>query len=231
MPILYEHGETKEKRSNKPWFFVIGFLILAASLIWLYLYLDSENSFSIDDSENRAITTTYDPGEVPTKLVDEPTYTIRVPEGWQESDRYLDNGRLFVEYRGAEGTQEHAQSISIFSNGLPSDASATRLLPITARDDGTLKINNISERCHTFTDNAQAVATPEPELARWNEVDFSCNFSTILNTIGTGVPGEGQLATVKGPETESTYFFRFSDQNTTTNFEVFKEILRSFQAK
>ncbi len=231
MPKLYTHGHIKDKSSNKRWWvFFLGAILLIAS-VWLYVYIDTSQSKVIDDSENRAITSEYKVEKTEARAIDEPTYTMEVPLGWIETDRYLDNGRLFVEYRGPKGTMEHGRKVEIYSGGLPRDPSSTRLVEISNKNGSELKVGRISDRCHTFTDSLEQVATPEPELAKWNNIEFMCNFSAAMNTISAGSVNDGQLILLNGEITSNSYFFRYSDQNTTTNFDIFKDILESFEAK
>lgn len=229
------HFRKKRHRRRNRYLQIIGitlFLLLVIGLFFIYDILRNQSN-EIEGSTS-VVTQSTQIGAF--QKVDEPTYTIELPDDWKETDRFDRKYQKGVTWQSTR-EKEADRWLTIYVDKLPTNRPLNRIVPLAATGGGYFNIGNLSDECASFTqggsyDAAKAIKS-KPTLGQWEEVDFLCNLPRPFeNEVGTASKQAVNSVSVKGPKQgKHDYFFLYTDHNNQANYQIFLEALKTFQAK
>lgn len=209
---------------------VLLVILCAGLLIWRDL---GRNNASTTDS-SPVVTTTEQIVQAAKVRIDEPLFSLELPNAWEEVRRQQDPEQI-IEWKGTT-RDDNAQSMVLYIDTIPETMAVNRLLPVAA-EGSRLSVGNISDNCTAFTDGGdltpQTLSNARPTAAKWEQVDFICDLPNYLrNVIGTGSVGNINRVRVAGSQgAEHSYFFVYTDHGAHPDDSTAVAIIKSFQAK
>lgn len=228
---MYQHGKRTKIKSNPKAFlqfiFVLGFFFVATAII-----LRNDIAGSDDEKTTVPIVSEVAGASDKSLMVNEPLFSMKLPEDWSLSNRVQANYANYYEWRSSKkGGDDRLLRLHI--NIMPQSYKIVRMQPIMP-DGNKLKLGNLSSSCIDFAIGAGTVQRPSDNAsaeAKWENVSFICDPINNNQTIGTGVPGGGIGATMSGSQGQSTFFFYYEDHNIRPDDEILRSALSSFTAK
>ena len=200
-------------------------LVIGVFVWWLIVRGDHSNSANFDrlgstptnQSDNKEFTTPY--------------FKIALPPTW------IDKGRknpysyeVYYEYQNSETNYDN-RWLRVYVDVFPPDKPINRLLHISYVGNKIVS-GVLSDDCTVFT-GAPAIANGQKGTsapAKWQGIDFVCNFAAAENIIGTGTPDQGYAITLTGPSGGThRYFFTYTDFNVRPDAQILSEALKNFQ--
>jgi hypothetical protein len=121
--------------------------------------------------------------------------------------------------------------LDVYLDGAPRLA-VNRVLPVQANGTRLVLLGQVSDNCMTFTEGAKRTAAASMP-AKWRGVNFLCDTANPLrDVVGTSSPNGIDTVKVSSPGTGThDFFFVYTDNSATPDYDVFTGIVTSFQAK
>ena len=167
-------------------------------------------------------------------LIDEPSFRIKIPHDWKETER-IDSANSYGIHWELFAENTAGRELTVFIDRIPSDKPVNKLLPVTVSGNKLVR-GQLSDNCEKFTiggdANTRSTVQQSPIVSKWGNVNFICNLPRILdNEVGTGSPEAINTVSVTGESGTHKYFFVYRDLNIQPKYEIFYNILDSFEAK
>lgn len=230
----YHYRKKKLRRRRRFIRILLASFVVLLILGGIIIYDLIKNQSREIEGENLTISQTFGEDDA-TQLINEPTYTMKLPADWKETARINDTYRSGATWTATKD-KESDRFITVFVDKIPQNYPLNRVIPVGSAS-GVLTLGNVSDRCQSFTrggtfDEAKAVKT-RPTLSKWEDVEFICNMPRPSeNEIGTSSEQGINTVTVNGDQQgKHKYFFVYTDHNTQPNNQIFVDILNSFRAK
>jgi hypothetical protein len=123
------------------------------------------------------------------------------------------------------------QQLNIYIDGAP-QLAVNRALPIQANGSRLALLGQVSDNCATFTEgakNAHGNALP----GKWRRVSFLCDTANIArDVVGTSSPNGVDTVTISSAASgKHTFFFTYTDNSVTPDYDIFTNVITSFQLK
>jgi hypothetical protein len=172
-------------------------------------------------------TTTVSTPKQNKKHIDERFFGLDLPADWQP----VAPPRQPYAVHSWQNTAQNkgARRLDIYVDGAPRLA-VNRVLPIQANGARLVLLGQVSDNCITFTEGAKQTAAASM-LAKWRGVKFLCDTANHeRNVTGTSSPTGIDDVTLAGSGKHS-FFFVYTDNSATPDYDLFTNIITSFQAK
>lgn len=207
---------------------VISVIVLAALAIAWWIFIRGNNTTSANFDKLGTITV----NRPNTKDFTTPYFKISLPTSWEDKGRQNPfSYEVYYLYQNGQKDYDN-RWLRVYVDVFPRDLPLNRLLPVTLLN-GKLSPGVLSDDCTAFTDAPVAGANgakPTSVAAKWQGVNFMCNFGTAQNLTGTASAEEGYAITMTGPSGGThKYFFTYSDFNVRPDYQFLSEALKSFQ--
>lgn len=206
---------------------IIAALFVLLALGW-WLFVRGNDSTSANFEKVGTITV----NRPDTKEFTTPFFKISLPTSWEDKGRQ--NPFSYEVYYLYQNNQVNYDNrwLRVYVDVLPADLPLNRLLPVTVVS-GKLSPGVLSDECTAFTDAPAVGANGQKASyapAKWQDVNFTCNFITSQNLTGTASAEEGYGVSMTGQKSGThKYFFTYKDFNVRPDYQFLSEALKSFQ--
>lgn len=233
MEAKYKFGHRPARRRRTRFLIVVLISTLILAVVGGVLWLDLRNN--TDDTEvqgtSRQVAQLLDEESGVIKI-DEPTFTMELPNDWKEIARSSDSNERSITWQSTK-KNENNRKLQMYIDAIPKSRSITRLLPLSARGNSFV-VGEASTTCSTFTKIGDGTGRQDLDTsAKYQNIGFICALGrSIDNETGTGSVEGLNTISVTGPSKgKHSYFFVFSDRNIQPNINMFYDALKSFKAK
>lgn len=174
-------------------------------------------------------TTTVSLPQQNKKHVDEKLFSMDLPADWQSTTPPAQAYSIHS-WQNTTGNKG-VRRLDLYVDGAP-QLAINRVLPIQANGAKLIPLGETSDNCVTFTQGAKstnAAALP----AKWRGVNFLCDTANAeRNVSGTSSPKHIDEVTLSGPTSGAhRFFFVYTDNSATPDFDIFRDMIVSFQVK
>jgi hypothetical protein len=230
----YQIGR-RHRRSKKLIVMIIVVLLVAGGSGYLYRQYSKETTAVI---KNPAGTTK--PLVIPNSQqqhFDYGLFSFDAPVDWKLVKHDTAPYSLYS-YRSTLKNADN-RTLDIYADGLPQNLAVNKAVDVRGQG-ATLSHGVASDNCTTFTSGGQQGAgmqgssgKPLTIPSKWNGVEFICdNDNTTRNVIGTSAPGMVNKVVLNGPTGgQHAFFFVYTDNNATADYNIFYKMLDSFTVK
>ncbi|HEX8182867.1 MAG TPA: hypothetical protein VF575_04685 [Candidatus Saccharimonadales bacterium] len=223
----YEIGY-KRRKSRRA--LIVGVLMLA--LLGGGYYVNMEFQATTQPEIKNSAGTTR-PLEIPnskTMRFDQGVFAFDAPADWKLINH--DTAPYDMYSFRASLTNADNRYLDIYIDKIPQTMAVNRAVAVRAQGNN-LAHGETSENCTTFTaatSSEARIAKPLAISAKWDGVEFLCdNDNTTRNVIGTSSPASINKVTLAGPTSgQHSFFFVYTDNNSTPDYSIFYRILESF---
>lgn len=226
---MYRSNQRYHKHATMLRLTLIIIAVLGLSLFVIWWFFVRGNEMTSANFEKVGTITVNRPD---TKEFTTPFYKISLPTTWEDKGR-KNPFSYEVYYMYQNGLKDYENRVfKVYVDVFPRDLPLNRLLPVTLAD-GKLSPGVLSDDCTGFTDAPTVGANGQKgttAIAKWQGVNFTCNFAAAQNLTGTASAEEGYAITMTGPTSGThKYFFTYSDFNVRPDYQFMSEALKSFQ--
>ncbi len=222
---MYRLGERREShRGFYIWLGVILTIIIgggAASL--LLLHPDAKVS-KTPAAVVRKIT--YDDGA--TITYNEPTFSITLPNDWKVEPV---NDQPAPTYTWHGTNKDNTDRwIDVFVDAIPATLAVNRVVHVQANGGAISVISDVSDNCTTFG-NAPNQSSGVAQT-KWEGLSFLCDTGNYTrDVVGTVSPDGINQVSLTGATGTHHFFFTYTDNSYTPNYQIFTKALKSVIAK
>jgi hypothetical protein len=232
MSRKYRIGYASRHRARKL-FVVVCVSLLVCAGIGGFLFWDMSQSGPSGHVEgaSQSVEQVADVGSGPTLNVNEPFFAMQVPANWKEVERRNVPTDRSITWAPRANKTAVGHSLKVYIDTTPKDFAINKLLPLDASTN-MLTYRQMSDNCKSFTTPGSKTSNL-PQPSKWQGIDFMCDLPSFAqNKVGTGTAGAVNATAVTGP-TKGThrYFFVYTDHNYQPDYQLFYNVLKSFQAK
>lgn len=229
---MYQHGKRSKTKQN-PKIFLKAAVFLGICIVIAALVLHKDLTTQTDEKSSVPILTEISATKAATITIDEPLFTLELPEDWEQTNRVTSHAANYYEWKsGAEKKDDRLLRLHI--DTMPVNYKIVKLQPLY-KDKKGFRLGILSEQCTNFAKGAveqQRAQGNDPVEAKWENITFVCDPIAINQTIGTGTAEDGIGAKLSGSDGQThRYFFYFEDHNIRPDDKMFQEILRSFSVR
>jgi len=164
------------------------------------------------------------------QVFDTLAFRFKTDLGWQKLESIPTNYRSYnpyrYHYRDADGKVR--RELYIFQDNIPEGEGLNYVLPVEILDNRIEPLGELSPLCNTLLNDPLET---EKVPVEWGGVNFTCltqghfyRVGAVHNKMGYGL----QLA---GTNAVHRYFFLYQDVSDSPSYDVFVNILRSFETK
>jgi hypothetical protein len=123
------------------------------------------------------------------------------------------------------------QQLNIYVDGAP-QLAVNRVLPIQANGSRLALLGQVSDNCATFTEGAKSASGGSLQ-GKWRRVNFLCDTANIMrDVVGTSSPGGINTVAISSASSgRHSFFFTYTDNGATPDYDVFTNFITSFQLK
>lgn len=192
------------------------------------LILQNDLTTSTDEKTTVPIVTQIEEEKDNTVSIDEPLFTLELPEDWKQTNRVQERYANYYEWRATKQGADN-RTIRLHIDILPPTYKVVRMQPLTPSENKFL-VGELSGNCINFASDAgtgQRASGNAPVEAKWENITFMCDPISNNQTIGTGTEASGIAAKLGG----HNYFFYYEDHNIRPDDRIFQDALRSFRIK
>jgi len=231
----YQYGHKLGKKRPRKAITIFFFSTVVIAIIGGVVYLDlNKNTGGKAEGERRIVSQVLsDNAQVLT--VNEPTFSMDLPNDWKETGRNGSSRYNSISYQATRKGKDN-RYLTVYGDRLPPNRPFNPLVVVKGQGTGHSSAV-FSENCANFTIggtfDSKIAVTLKPTITKWNKVDFYCNLPRVAdNEVGIGSEGSPNAVAVTGPlKGEHKYFFVYADRNYQPDYEIFYDILGSFKAK
>jgi hypothetical protein len=225
---MYRLGEVQQRRHNHRLLIisVVLLLLVAAAAIGAKYFLKPETTLT----QAQAV---VGPATLPHaekyEVVKGPTFSLEVPTTWKQT---TPPAVAYTIYRWQGTTVNDEQRwTDVYVDTIPSDFAVNHMTPIKADGDKISTINGTSDNCANFTDAVKTTPKLATAPAKWSGVAFVCDLgNTARDVVGTATAETGNAVVLKGVGGTHRYFFVYTDNSVTPDYNVFTRQLESFRS-
>lgn len=228
----YHHRRRRKRRAGWLWFW-ISLIVLILLFVGVFAW-DVYRSQS-QQQTGEVILSEFEIIETPKRIVDELTYTMKLPSDWEEVGRFDATNQKGVRWQSTKAKFDN-RYLTVYVDVIPLSKPVNKLLPIESIGS-KLRHGEISDNCAKYTPgglvDANSALKSKPIIAKWEEVEFLCDLPKVFdNVVGTSSKDGINRVSVKGQNKGlHTYFFEYTDHNIHPDYEIFIDIIESFEAK
>ncbi len=235
MDRKYKYGQKPGRRRRTRLLIILAVSVLiVGSLVGLLLLDLRQNRSHPVEGASHTVVQALD-GNSSRLVADEDNFTMELPSDWKKIEQRNDRNEHSFTWQATKKGEDN-RILKLYIDTIPATMPLNRLLPVTVMGNA-LSVGDVSQNCATFTQGATLNAQDAEKLtdkpAKWQQVDFICNVSRVVeNQIGTGSTEGNNAVTIKGEQKGAhKYFFLFTDHNIQPNESIFVSAVKSFKAK
>jgi hypothetical protein len=180
-----------------------------------------------------AVVTPFKEKKAPTKVVDLPLYSFKLPADWEE----FKGGETYAGTRSWRNTvgNKGVQSLTVYVDSpVQQNLAVNRVLPVEVKDSSKLDVaGTVSDNCTSFTTPTKEQSNQGKAPAKWQKVDFVCDIGNYLRQVaGIAVAGSVNSAMLTGDVNgRHSVFMTFTDNNPTPDYDTLSVVVGSFELK
>lgn len=238
---MYRLGRpTTTKRPKKLYLLEIFAIVIVVggvlfSFFWFVIRQEKSAALRNNDTP---LTSKIEAAETFTEI-NEPTFTMRLPGTWKETERNHDANYRTIKWdyvaKGGIG-----RWVRVYVDTIPPDYPVVFLAPVSS-DGDKIMAEPVSDHCSQFTPGAMkpgdtskpSSGTSDKIPTSWEGFKFYCDGAhPFYQRVGTGSKEAINSVSVTGPTQGShKYFFVYDDAYYNPDYTLFTTILDSFRAK
>lgn len=158
-----------------------------------------------------------------------PSFSLEVPTTWKAVPPPATAYKIY-RWQGTTVNDEQRWT-DVYVDTIPSDFPLNHVTPIKADGDKISVPSETSDNCANFTDIAKGSAKTATAPAKWSGVAFLCDLgNTARDVVGTATVESGNAVVLKGAGGSHRYFFVYTDNSVTPDYNAFARQLKSFQS-
>lgn len=238
---MYRLGRpTQTKRPKKYYLFEIITVatLVVGGLFSFYWFVVRQDGAAALRNNATPLTSKIEAADTFTEI-DEPTFKLKLPGTWKETERNTDANYRTVKWDFISKSGV-GRWLKVYVDTIPPDYPVTYVLPLSSDGDSLIP-QGMSDHCSQFTPGARkpsndgGYSPPSAEKipTQWEGVGFFCDGAHPLwQRVGTSSKEGVNMVSVTGP-TKGThkYFFVFDDSFYNPDYTLFTTVLDSFRAK
>ena len=220
--VDYHHDENVYRRASKRRRFkvvvyaLIGTLVIVAGIV-IFDGLGSDTEITTETT-NQTLG-----GAIERVVFEEELFRITADTTWSKI-----NSR--------EATEYHYQSFSdnlvrrdlrVYVNNIPAEFPLTYVLPVEVEGNHLIPLS-ISPPCKAVVPDKK---NRRDQVTNWAGVSFLCDPDSTGYLVGTSHNETGYGTVVTGTLGRNRFFFAYRDLEPEPRFEIFSNLLRTFEAK
>jgi hypothetical protein len=156
-----------------------------------------------------------------------PTFSFEVPSTWKEVTQPATPYKIY-RWQGTTVNDEQRWT-DVYVDTIPGDFAVNHMTPIKAEGDKITVLNSTSDNCANFTDAVKTTPNLATAQGKWSGVTFMCDLgNTARDVVGTATAETGNAVLLKGASGTHRYFFVYTDNSVTPDYNVFTRQLESF---
>jgi hypothetical protein len=158
-----------------------------------------------------------------------PTFSLEVPTTWKATTPPASSYKIY-RWQGTTVTDEQ-RWIDVYVDTIPAEFAVNHMMPIKAEGNKITVVNNTSDNCANFTDAAKDSSRLATAPAKWSGVAFVCDLgNTARDVVATATAETGNAVVLGGSGGQHRYFFVYTDNTVTPDYNVFSRQLESFKS-
>lgn len=224
---LYDRQKNKRRR-RVLWFCLIIILIIliCSGIIWLKDRLNPQ----VVIKQTNAVTTQVSYNS-PTKVYNEPGFSIALPNTWQLLPKTPSEYQMYT-WEGPN-RETDGQELTVYINTIPENMAVNHVLVVQGENDQLTLDGTASENCTTFT-SSPALPNSTGAPAEWSGVSFLCDQANPeRDVVGTSSSDGVNTVILKNLSTgiSRKFFFTFTDDSIDPDYTVFYNALQSVRSE
>jgi hypothetical protein len=235
MPKTYRVGH-RSRRSRRAIIFAVFLLVVGGGIYYAYTQFQKDTQPVIHNSPGS--THAQDIPNSQTKHFDQGVFAYDAPADWS----LLKHDTAPYDLYSYRSTLKNADNryLDIYVDKIPLSLAVNKAVAVRAQGNN-LSHGQASDNCTTFTNGGHQTAgqqqfssaNPLTVAAKWDGVEFICdNDNTTRNVIGTSSPGNINKVTLTSLTTGlHSFFFVYTDNNSTPDYSIFYKMLETFIVK
>ena len=218
------HRRATRRRTFKIIAIILSVLLAAALILIVLDALRNKTNVSVIQTDERRILGQADT----TRVFNEAHFSFQADETWQKVDTKEEFVRYnALTYRSLENGFS-LRELTIFIDEYPEDYGLTYVLPVEI-ENNRITPQQLSPRCNQLLDDGHPKHLSTEAV--WAGVSFICDPDRATYTIGASHSETGYGVRIEGTNAVHRYFFLYNDLESSPRFDVFSQILSSFEAK
>lgn len=218
LPYKKDPGRKKHRRSIAVLSFML--FIVISGIIFFVWYISQAGSQ--DQPQSDARSNNFNP----LKTFESQYFTFQTDKTWKYIKDESAPGK-FV-YRSSKDNIV-MRDMTVYVNTLPSNLLLTYVLPVTSSGESFVP-GNTSDHCKTYIKDLRP-GHNNPVEVTVESVRIRCQVDGTSATVGTGMMDGSYQTMLAGKSAKRKYFLLYHDLQYSPDFDTFKNIVRSFQAK
>lgn len=226
---MYRLGEKQHQKSRKwlPVVLVTFLLLVAAGALGAKYYLKADTMLT---QAQPVVKPAVLPHAETYQTVKGPTFSLEVPSTWKLVTSLPASQYKIFRWQGTTVNDEQRWT-DVYVDTIPTDFALNHMTPIKANGSQITVLNDTSDNCANFTEAAQANPKPATAPAKWSGIGFICDIaSTTRDVVGTATAESGNGVNLSGSMGAHRYFFVYTDNSVTPDYNVFSRQLKSFRS-
>ena len=228
---VYKHRQNihKERQSRRRKGLYIGAFSAGLAILVLFLVFDLlTSSQKILDSDPTVLSAV---DRVTETIFDEREFVVTAPAEWvrMKSD-YEDSHEVFKYRSDREG--DRGRTLEIFLDSLPRNFAFSKVLSVEVAN-GEIEPGSLSKQCYKYveTEDGQGQIIHDRTIVEFEELEFLCHPSTVLNIVGTIQPKLGNAISLGKANNKNSYYFVYTDHTANPRTDIFENMLTAFRHK
>lgn len=224
---MYRFGE-RPHNHHKLWLTLIGFVVIACLAVFAVLHLLKADT-NIGQTPP-PLTTTVTSNSPKLVTVQEPLFSLSLPEDWQPRDN-TDTPKPTYSWHGTT-SKDNTRWMNIYVDDIPATMAVNRVLPVESNGTTLTLTTDVSDNCTTFT-GLPSNDQKNSVLAKWQGISFLCDTGNYLrDVVGTSsTDGVNSVQLTSATTGIHKFFFTYTDNSASPDYSVFMDALKSFHLK
>lgn len=229
MSSLYVAGQhlSRKRRVGK----VIATILIVAIVIGslgftIKTFLDGDTTISSTPAPSTSKITA---SESTKQQISTQLFAFDLPADWQPTTSPSQPYRLHS-WQNTAGNKG-VRVLTVYVDGAPQTA-VNRSLPVQANGARLVMLGGVSDNCVNFTQAAKETSS-DSLPGKWHGVDFLCDTANYArNVVGTSSPdGVNTVRLSSATNGQHTFFFAYTDNSATPDYNIFTDAINSFRLK
>lgn len=231
----YQIERSQDSRKKRYVVVVAVFILLVLVGGSIYVVADlNRNRLSIDNTENAATLGVVNPIKEPDQLFQTDLYQFKAPADWRRINNpevTVGNKRYYPDrYQGTTGNHI-GRKVDVYIDSIPSDLGIDKVIAVQPAGQRVI-VGGMSEQCYYFTDVPDGKSGNNfPSFWEEEGIKFLCKSSVITNVVGAIYETQSTGVTLKTSVGDKNFFLVYTDHGSSTNNNIFIDILASFRTK
>jgi hypothetical protein len=224
---MYRLGE-REQHHRKLYMLLGVFAVILVVGIFFAKQLFTSDAKINNPSAAVVTNVSYDQKQV--QQVDTPYFSMKIPAAWKAGQPKDGVPQATYLWQGTTGEDKN-RWISVYVDAALASFAVNRALHVQSNDSSISVIGNTSDNCTSYTGPANTATGKTP--AKWETIDFLCDSGNYARDVVGTVSADGLNNINLSGKTKGVhkYFFTFTDNSNQPDYSIFREALKSFEAK